>query len=205
MTASALITFIFMATGRSTAEILVAARQLFEIRGLDGFTMHEFAQYAGVSKTSIYSRWRTKDAILIDLLAQEFGATVRTDDTGTTEGDIDRLVDDLARAIVAANGIVTNVVGALSRNEDLRLALRSGTAEFHSKVFDVFERAIARGDLAPDADVELAALIAIGPLSYLIEHQLPVPADLVQRIATHIRSAFSPAKQRRTRSRKPLE
>lgn len=186
-----------MATGRSTSEILFAARKLFEERGLDGFTMHELAQYAGVSKTSIYKRWRTKEAILINLLAEEYGAIVRTDDTGTTVGDIEQLVEDLLRAIVSANGVVTSMVGALTRDIDLRSALRLATTEFHRKVSKVFERAIARGDLAADTDVELATLIAIGPFSYLIEHQLPVPADLAQRIAKHIQYAFARTKKGR--------
>jgi Tetracyclin repressor-like, C-terminal domain len=55
----------------------------------------------------------------------------------------------------------------------------------------VFQRGIDRGDLDSDADVELATLLAIGPFSYLIEHRLPVPEDLAERIATRLAIAFA--------------
>lgn len=179
-----------MAPGRSTEEILVAAHALFEEVGIDRFTMQDLAGRAGVSKSSIYKRWRTKEAILVDLLWQEVGRTVRLDDTGSTAGDLRLLTRELGRAVRSANSVVSSVVGSLSHSPELKRALRAATAQFHTAIGVVFQRGIDRGDLDPTMDVELATLVAIGPFSYLIEHQLPVPVDLAERIAVHLERAL---------------
>lgn len=180
-----------MAQGRTTEEILAAARAIVEEQGIDRFTMQALAARAGVSKTSIYKRWRTKEQILIDLLWQNGGRNMRLEDTGSTAGDLRLLVKEMERTIRSTNAVVTSMVGSLAASERLIAALRTATAEFHESIAPVFHRGIDRGDLDPDTDVQLATLLAIGPFSYLIEHRLPVPEDLAERIADRLTFAFA--------------
>jgi hypothetical protein len=69
-------------------------------------------------------------------------------------------------------------------SDGLSVALRAATAEFDESIAPIFESGIYRGDLDPGTDIELATLLAIGPFSYLLEHRLPVPADLAARVAS---------------------
>jgi AcrR family transcriptional regulator len=53
-----------------TGEILAAARQLLEQRGLEAMTMDEIAAAAGVAKGTLYLYFESKDGLLQALIAQ---------------------------------------------------------------------------------------------------------------------------------------
>lgn len=53
-----------------TREILAAARQVMELRGVETATMEEIAQAAGVAKGTVYLYFRSKDELIYALMSQ---------------------------------------------------------------------------------------------------------------------------------------
>ncbi len=53
-----------------TREILDAARQVMELRGVEAATMEEIAQAAGVAKGTVYCYFRSKDELIYALMSQ---------------------------------------------------------------------------------------------------------------------------------------
>lgn len=54
---------------RSRAAVLAAGRELFHERGTDGITVEEITRRTGVAKTTIYRHWRSREELVIDILA----------------------------------------------------------------------------------------------------------------------------------------
>ena len=177
--------------GRSTEEILAAAASLFEEVGFEAFTMLALSARAGVSKSSIYKRWRSKEAILFDVLWAHAERGMQLEDTGSTTGDLRLMMKEIERTALATRVMLAEVVGQLARSDALREAVGLGDAAIRQSVAAVFRRGIDRGDLDPKMDVEVAALTAVGPITYLVQHHLPVPRNLGQRIAGHLQAVWA--------------
>jgi AcrR family transcriptional regulator len=67
-----------------------AAIALFGEAGWAGFSVEAVAKRACVGKASIYLRWQTKEALLVDALRRRVG-TIAEVDTGSLRGDLVKL------------------------------------------------------------------------------------------------------------------
>lgn len=54
------------------SRILAAARGRFEAAGVAGASMDEIAERAGVARATVYLHYRTKDAVLLDLMIEDW-------------------------------------------------------------------------------------------------------------------------------------
>src|SRR4051794_28154829 len=66
--------------------MLAAALEVLDEAGLAGFTMEAVARRAGASKATLYRRWPTTGALLIDAMDATF-RPFPVPDTGTVESD----------------------------------------------------------------------------------------------------------------------
>jgi AcrR family transcriptional regulator len=124
--------------------------------GYGGFTLEEVARQAGTTKPAIYRRWPNRQRLLLGALGRRLGE-VRAPDTGCSLCDLDEC---LKLFVGAFRRMPPGVVGPLFADcaEDRELR-----AEFMSALFDppraavreTLERALARGDLREDVDLDL--------------------------------------------------
>jgi AcrR family transcriptional regulator len=145
------------------------------------------AERAGVHETSIYRRWGTRDALVIDAVGSRLSAEIPVPDTGTLRGDLlfvlQRNIDfhssPLGRQLMRAAAIDPNGVDI-----DVR---RDYWPKRFERVGVIFERAIARGEIHSGADTTLAAELLIAPFHFraLISHE-PFDDNLVERLADFI-------------------
>src|SRR6201987_5458636 len=78
--------------------IMDAAAELLLARGLSAVSMDAVAERAGVSKTTIYRWWPTKESLALDALYTEWAAVQPGPrDTGTLRGDLLALLRPWAR------------------------------------------------------------------------------------------------------------
>ena len=103
---------------------------------------------AGVHKTTIYRRWRTKGQLAADALADV--AKARTDVTDT--GDIDADMRTLARAVVATltsrEGLATvRAIVSESASAELGEVLKQFWSSRLAHIGPIIEAAIGRGEL----------------------------------------------------------
>lgn len=150
--------------------IVDAAIDLLVEDGFDRVSMDAVATRAGVSKATIYRRWPSKEALVIDAVAR------RTDPFPAVEPDgsvRDRLVS-LLEAILATSrsgvgGLLPAMVGASVSNPALAACYRERIIEPRRiRIGDILRAGIAAGELRADLDVELAIDLVVGPLLYRI-------------------------------------
>lgn len=151
----------------------VAVRELARV-GFERLSVPDVAAKAGVNKTSVYRRWPTKEALVRAALKQSMAHVRDVPDTGALETDLAALARTVADFVESARGTgVVRSVFAGARSPAVRSLAASMWAEAGGDVPRVLvERAVARGELPPDADVELLLFTVAGALLHrvFIEH-----------------------------------
>jgi AcrR family transcriptional regulator len=148
--------------------IVDAALAVFADEGYDGFTIEAVAARAGVGKATVYRRYPGKAELIVRAVSCLTSAEVPEPDTGSLRGDLafvaHHLVHLLTRTV--AGRCVPQLAVALPRSRALAREHRRFLAERRAVTRGVVERAITRGDVAPDTDPEIVTDLVVGPLFY---------------------------------------
>jgi AcrR family transcriptional regulator len=140
--------------------ILHAAFELLGERGLDATSMDAVADPAGVSKATIYRWWDSKELLALDALYAEWDVAGRAArQTGTLRGDMLALVRPWVRLAVTGPSarILTALLTKARNDPDFGQAYRARFVEpRRDQARAMLARAIARGEIAADTDIEVA-------------------------------------------------
>jgi AcrR family transcriptional regulator len=144
--------------GEREQEILDATLTVLADVGYDRLTMDAVAVAARASKATLYRRWSAKPELVIEaLLSQK--ATPEPVDTGSLRGDLLAMfctTGGLTDSRQAA--VMSSVITAIGRDPEFAAAFRRDFVGPKAElVVRVFRRAQHRGELHPDADVDLLA------------------------------------------------
>jgi AcrR family transcriptional regulator len=191
---------------RADRAILEATRELIAELGVYEFRTEDVAARAGVGKGAIYRRYRSKGELVTAAIAALVSEEIVVPDTGSTRSDLLLLMREaveLYRGSVASR-LMPNLVSAIVQKPELARAVRDGfLAGRRSALAEVLRRGVARGDLRPDLDLELALDVLGGPLFYrLLVTGGPIDEQLAEGVADLILRGFSPDESRRTQSTK---
>ncbi|WP_344164706.1 TetR/AcrR family transcriptional regulator [Kribbella yunnanensis] len=176
--------------GGREEEILEATVTVLAELGYDRLTMDSVATLAKASKATLYRRWSTKADLVVDAISRTKGCPLPEDvDTGSLRGDLIAMscgeggfTDELPMSVIA--GLVT----ALHRDADLQKAFRERfLAPRQSISAGVYTRAVARGEIGPDVDIEMLSVT----LPAVIVHQAYIlgeqpTEELILRVIDHI-------------------
>jgi AcrR family transcriptional regulator len=177
---------------RADTAIMDAAVAVLADRGPAGFTVDEVAARAGCGKATIYRRWPSRAALLLDT-AHRMGLEPPVVDTGTLRGDVIELLVTLAAKLrdTAAGRILPGVIAEASVNPEMSDVLRRFVRERRVRPRVVVERGIARGELPADTDVDLLVDTLGGTVMYreLIAH-VPLSNADIETFADHILAGF---------------
>ncbi len=175
--------------------ILEAATTAFIELGWDSLTIEGVAARAGVGKTTIYRRYPTRLDLLLaaaERLAEEKGAVP---DTGTLPGDLFALVKAYLGMLsgTRAGRAIPAMVAATAKNPELANAYRAFIATRRRESAVVLERAIDRGELPADLDVDLVLDLLAGPIFYraFVSHE-PSDDAYVSALVDTVLRAVSP-------------
>jgi AcrR family transcriptional regulator len=173
--------------------ILRAALEGVAEVGYDRLTMDDIAARARAGKGALYRRWPSKAALIIDAIAawrQEL-APRELPDTGSLRGDLDMLVagvpdsdDDSQRMALVVSGLAT----AARRDPELSSALSGPILEVPLALMrGIFEKAVARGEIPPERDLDLMAetAIALNVFRMVMKGEVPDRA-FVRRVVDEI-------------------
>jgi AcrR family transcriptional regulator len=154
-------------SARVRRAVLEATAQTVAERGADAVNIGEIARQAGVHDTSIYRRWPTKEHLIFDALLDYSRERLPIPDTGTLRAD---LVAYMALVINnAATPIAQALIKAMAVTHD-DAAMAAGRAQFWQFRFDqtrvMLDRAVTRGELAPDTDPLAALELITGALYF---------------------------------------
>lgn len=145
-------------------EILEAALAVLAETGYDGMTIDMVAARAKAGKATVYRRWASKGELVIDAVACMKQSDVDFDhlpDTGTLRGDLIALIkphsiEESERKLHVMAGLVS----MLTRSPELAEAARVAIVEPRASVNRyLMQRAVNRGEISPDSDIETIALV----------------------------------------------
>ena len=147
----------------------VAMKELARV-GLERLSVPTVAEKAGVNKTSIYRRWPTKDALVRAALSDSMEHVRDVPDTGALATDLAALAAVVARFISSARGTaVLRAVFAGTHSSQLKALSASMWREAGGNLpAQVLGRAVSRGELASDADIELLLFTLAGALMHRV-------------------------------------
>jgi AcrR family transcriptional regulator len=198
---------------RADRAILEATLELIAELGVYEFRTEDVAARAGVGKGAIYRRYDSKDALVTAAIAALVGGEIAVPDTGSTREDLLVLMReavDLYSGSLAGR-LMPNLIGAMARKRDLAKAVREGfLAGRRAALREVLRRGMERGDLSPNADLELVLDVLGGPLFYrLLVTGGPIDEQLAEGVADLILRGFSPeaprAKKSTTKARRDTQ
>ncbi|MEV7930702.1 TetR/AcrR family transcriptional regulator [Kitasatospora sp. NPDC088264] len=184
---------------RSRAAVLAAASELVAEVGFGKLTIEAIAARAGVGKQTIYRWWPSKGAVVFDafLATNEHEGGLDLPDTGDLAADLrtvlrpttaeltDPALDRSYRAITAEM-LNDPALYAEYRTRLLNPLLDVTRARLHS--------AREAGQLAPDADLDLALELLYGPLHYRWLYRLgPLDPAYADRLVEAVLRALGPA------------
>jgi AcrR family transcriptional regulator len=152
---------------RDDAILRAALDGLAEL-GYDRLSMDEIAARAHAGKGALYRRWSSKAALVVAAVVawRDPAAPLAIPDTGSLPGDLDALIaavpdfDDAAKQQMA---VFVGLAGAASRDPELRAALSDNLfARPRGVLREVLDRAVARGEIAAECQLELVPDVVLG-------------------------------------------
>jgi AcrR family transcriptional regulator len=149
---------------RADEAILDAALEVLAEVGPARFTVDEVAARAGCGKATIYRRWRSRGALLLDTGHHRLGLHVADPDTGSVRDDLVAMLGQLARKMrdTLAGKVMPAVVAEAAVNPEMRDVLAAFVHDRRKPAFTAICRGVARGELPPDTDVELVLDLLCG-------------------------------------------
>ena len=127
--------------------------------GYAALSLEAVARRAGVGKAALYRRWPSKLAFVVDRLEKVGVELAVIPDTGALRSDVLVLVkafDRLLRRWLVRR-ILPDLHAQMLRSPDLASAVRGKLqVERRGRASLILQRAVARGELGQDVDVELA-------------------------------------------------
>lgn len=164
--------------------LLDATLQLAGEVGINGMSMDDLAQRAGVSKATIYRRWPSKEALVLDALASAIRPFDLVD-TGSARGDLAVYLGELGRRMQTgrSSDVLPDLISASARDPALRESLDEWVRHRRQPLTVILGRAVQRGELAADADLDTIIDALIGAFMYrrLLSHA-PLDDAFVTRL-----------------------
>jgi AcrR family transcriptional regulator len=177
-------------SGGGTARVSAAAHRAI----LDLLRDHDWnelsiplvAQRSGVNQATIYRRWGTLPALIVDALAEELAHSAPAPDTGSLRGDLDQYAVQAAESLAGPQGNVflrAAMLTARTHQERVQQFVMNKRGE---QLHGMLDRAASRGETPPTLEELLEVVLA--PLYFHALFLRPADVDharmLVDRLLT---------------------
>jgi AcrR family transcriptional regulator len=147
--------------------ILAATLELVGEVGINGMSMDLLAERAGVSKTTIYRRWTSKEQLVLAALR---GAMAPLDDvdTGTLRDDLRAYLTELGERTRRGRlgDVLPHLIEVACHDEALRNQLDDYVQYRRTPMLAILRRGFEREELPADIDLEVLVDALIGPFAY---------------------------------------
>ena len=179
---------------RARIAVLHAADDLLVERGYAAVTIEGIAARAGVAKQTIYRWWPSKFDVLMDTFLQDAEGALRIPDTGSTAGDLRQHLRQLARFLTEspAGKVLLALIGQAQHDEAMAAVFRRRFLDERRALDrEILERGLARGDIRPDTDLELALDLIYGPVYHrVLLTGLPVDPAFTDGLINNVLAAL---------------
>jgi len=177
---------------RADEAIMDAAVAVLADRGPAGFTVDEVASRAGCGKATVYRRWPSRAALLLDT-AHRLGLEPPVVDTGSLRADLVEMLTALGHKMRAtpAGRILPGVIAEASIEPGMRAVLATFIEDRRERPREILQRGVARGELPPDTDLEMMLDLLGGTVMYrelIAVHA--VDDEFIERLVDRMLTAF---------------
>jgi AcrR family transcriptional regulator len=166
--------------------MLSAAAQILRHDGYARLTMERVAAESGVAKTTLYRRWPTKAALCMDLYLDVAGQELCDPDTGDVANDLEQIADTVIRlqTRTVAGPALIGLIAEAQLNPATRAPFLAEFADRRREVTRlVLRRAIERGELRPDTDIDLVIDALGGAVTFrLLQGHAPLTTTFIKRL-----------------------
>ena len=193
-----------------TAKVLEVVLSELDRVGHEKLAFEQVAARAGVNKVTLYRHWPTKLELIRAAVLRVAEATPSQSDTGTLRGDLLKQFRALsAQAREPSRRAVFRLLFDARPGDPVGELVHELRREKDAQVMHIYERAIERGELRPDADPRLihgllfGAVLGFELLRWGDEESTPVEAviDLVLAGVQHSPKGKQRRPARGTRAR----
>jgi AcrR family transcriptional regulator len=176
--------------------ILKATSELLLEHSLASISMDAVAERAGASKATIYRWWASKELLAVDALFHEWDAgRPEQPDTGSLAGDLLAIVRPWATRLAARpyGSVIAALLSRVQSDPEFAEAYRE---KFFQRRRDQgrhsFARAVERGEIPADADVETALDLLYGPFYHrALQQHAPVNDRFARTVVNYVVAAVS--------------
>lgn len=160
-------------------DILQAAMRLFATKGVDGISVKEIGDAAGVTDAAIYKHFKNKDAVALEAFTQYCADyTALIDGYVRQEGTVKQRLRQLFAEVLEMHD--ADPYGLLLISQNHEIFIEVGSSEDYRQpldaLIDLIDQGIVRGEL-PAQDSRLTAVLVIGAITNLavtsMQGQLP--------------------------------
>jgi AcrR family transcriptional regulator len=170
---------------RAHQAILSAARELLMAEGFAALRLEHVAARAGVGKATIYRRWASKEELAQELLTQLASPHIAVPNSDNTREELLAAVVNPMRAVTETDfgPVIRALLSQIATDPSLGDPFRASVVQARrAEIARVVERGIARGDLRPDADVDVATELLVGPVYFRLMFGGVLDLDFAERI-----------------------
>jgi AcrR family transcriptional regulator len=155
-------------TARTTASVFAATIEELSERCYDDISIETIAARAGVHKTTVYRRWRSKAELISQALARSAERYIQIPDTGSIASDLRELARSVQAVLSDPRGaaITRALVTGTQISPEIRALMQEYWSERLVATSAIVDRAIARGELPEGTDPAAVMRAVAAPLFY---------------------------------------
>ncbi|HTT17454.1 MAG TPA: TetR/AcrR family transcriptional regulator [Candidatus Sulfotelmatobacter sp.] len=177
--------------------ILRSTLKILGQNGFSDFKIEEVADQAEVGKATVYRWWPNKGALIADAFASSITRKLHFPDTGSVYTDMSQQMRQLVKVFRSRRGrIVSAILAAGQTDKDLIGAFRERFLwPRRREAYSTLRRAITRGEIRKDADLDLLLDSLYGPIymRFIIQHDCLTP-EFVDRLCALVLGGAKPAR-----------
>ena len=171
-------------TARVTERINEVTLQILEEKGYDGLTFKEVAESAEVNRSTLYRRWPSRAALVLEVIQKLVVENVVFEDTGSLTGDLRAVLKRIGTFISSPTGQNVLLAGLdMQQKGELDFDDGMSWAERAEDVLPLFHRAAERGEIPADLDAEGAFAMVAGAMYFrLIVMRANLDDEWIERV-----------------------
>ncbi|HEY0580632.1 MAG TPA: TetR/AcrR family transcriptional regulator [Chloroflexota bacterium] len=153
-------------SARARAAVLNAAFAELGEKGYEGFSIEAVAQRSGVHKTTVYRRWPTREALVMDALDSRSDRYSPISPTGALRSDLRVFAEDVFTKLSSSHGkaMLKSLVVAVDQSPEVSAKVQSFWRERLDVGGALVATAIEKGELDADTNVDLLIEALLAPI-----------------------------------------